>query len=238
MALYIGEQMILAEWLFVETIDDLRHRSADPPHRTRYELLGIAPLLRKLLIDSAPLVNTVRSARPEIPVGFRIRPWREFKDELGSEDLERYFGIGDERIVGAPGTQALGLKGFLKTVIGVAEGDELTVKSVIRYYSHIEGGVHFGAPKEAGESTISSMSPILLGHSTGQIQILAHLGRIAADALEPLRSSILATPSIHSNWHIKDERGLYMNHWTTEYVERLSQRPTAGGAHRTNRNAI
>ncbi len=53
MARDIGEQMILAEWLFVETIDDLHRRTDDPASRTRYELLGIAPLLRKLLLDGA-----------------------------------------------------------------------------------------------------------------------------------------------------------------------------------------
>lgn len=43
MALDIGEQMVLAEWLFVETVDDIRRRSSEPEQRTRYELLGIAP---------------------------------------------------------------------------------------------------------------------------------------------------------------------------------------------------
>ncbi|WP_420180837.1 hypothetical protein [Paenarthrobacter sp. TA1.8] len=57
MAGSIGEQMILAEWLFVETVDDIRRRCQNPAMRTRYELLGIAPLLRKLLIDDAPLLQ-------------------------------------------------------------------------------------------------------------------------------------------------------------------------------------
>lgn len=50
---------MLAEWLFVETIADVRQRSEDPGVRSRYEQLGIAPLLRKLLIDAIPLLNTV-----------------------------------------------------------------------------------------------------------------------------------------------------------------------------------
>lgn len=112
---------------------------------------------------------------------------------------------------------------FLGTVIGVAEGNELTVKGVVRYYAHVEGGVHFGAAKDPGEPTMMSMSPMLLGHSTGQLQVLAHLGMIVVEALEPLRRSILSEPSVHRLWHRKDERGLYLNHWTTEYFRRTER---------------
>lgn len=42
MARDIGAQMILAEWLFVETVADVRRRSEEPSVRSRYELLGIA----------------------------------------------------------------------------------------------------------------------------------------------------------------------------------------------------
>lgn len=45
-----GSAMI-AEWLLVETVDVLRRRSTHLAERSRYELLGIAPLLRKLLLD-------------------------------------------------------------------------------------------------------------------------------------------------------------------------------------------
>lgn len=45
-----GPEMILAEWLFVETVADLRDRCHEPEARSRYERLGIAPLLRKLLL--------------------------------------------------------------------------------------------------------------------------------------------------------------------------------------------
>lgn len=218
MARDIGEQMILAEWLFVETVDDVRRRSIAPEAQTRYELLGLAPLLRKLLTDKAALLNTVKSARPEVPVEFRIRSWHEFEDVLAAEGLTRQFGIRGEEMIGGPETPSVGLEDFLKTVVGLAEGNDLTVRSVIRYYAHVEGGVHFGTPAEPGESTLSGMAPLLLGHSTGQIQILAHLGRIVADALEPMRRSILSEPTIHRIWHQKDARGLFPNHWTTDYL--------------------
>ncbi|MBP1325482.1 hypothetical protein JOF28_000714 [Leucobacter exalbidus] len=221
MAQDIGEQLILAEWLFVETVDDLRRRSTNPETRTRYELLGIAPLLRKLLTDGKALLNTIKTTRPEVPIEFHIRSWNEIEDKLAAAGLPRHFGNGGERIIGDPGGPAVGLEQFLKTDIGVAEGNDLSVKSVIRYYAHVEGGVHFGKPAEPGESTLNGMAPLLLGHSTGQIQILGSLGQIAVDAMEPLRQSILSEPTIHGLWHRKDDHGRFMNHWTTEYLQAL-----------------
>jgi hypothetical protein len=74
MAREMGTQMILAEWLFVETVADVRHRSQNPGDRSRYGLLGIAPMLRKLLLDGASLVDTVRAGRPEALLEFRVLP--------------------------------------------------------------------------------------------------------------------------------------------------------------------
>lgn len=151
---------------------------------------------------------------------FRIRAWAELDDELAHEGLTRFFGIGDERIVAGPDASPTTRKQFLRTVIGVAEGTELTPRGVIPCYTHVEGGVHFGASKDPGESTLSRMSPTLLGHSTGQVQVLAHLGRIVAEALEPLRSAILSEPTIHRPLHLKNDRDLFLNHWTTDYFDR------------------
>lgn len=187
MARDIGEQMILAEWLLVETVDDLRHRIAEPATRTRYELLGIAPLLRKLLLDGAPLLETVRVGRPEVPVEFCIRPWTEPTNGLTVDGLERYLSLGDERLIGSPGDCVItNLEELRTTVIGMTQGEHLTFRSLVRYYSHVEGGVHFGTARDVVEPTLSNMAPMLLGHSTGQIQTLAHLGRIVVDALDPL----------------------------------------------------
>lgn len=217
MARDIGEQMILAEWLFVETVDDIRRRSKDPELRTRYELLSIAPLLRKLLIDGTSLLDTVRVARPEVQVEFRICSWTDLEDKLAAEGLDRYFGIGGKELISGTDAPTTAPSEFLKTVIGVASGEDLTVKGVIRYYAHVEGGVHFGTPRETGEPVLSNMAWMLLGHSTGQIQTLAHLGQIVVEALEPLRHTILTYPTIHTLLHLKDERGMYLNHWTNGY---------------------
>ena len=219
MAREIGEQMIIAEWLFVETVDDLRRRCQEPGDRSRYELLGIAPLLRKLLLDATPLLQTVQIVRPEVSVAFRIRPWSPVGRGLEQAGLERHLGLGGEELVGGPDDSAItSLEEFKHTIVGIADGSDLTVRGIIRYYAHVEGGVHFGSPREPGEPALGGMTPLLLGHSTGQIQILAHLGRIVVNALGPMRRSILERPTIHSLWHHKNEQGFYAGHWTTEYL--------------------
>ena len=47
--------------LFLETLSDLESRCE--PGRTEYDVLGIAGLLRKLLIDAQPLVDQVNRDR-------------------------------------------------------------------------------------------------------------------------------------------------------------------------------
>lgn len=40
-----------------------------------------------------------------------------------------------------------------------------------------------------------------------------------------MRRSILAQPTAHTLLHLKDDRGLFVNHWTTEYFELQSFEP-------------
>ena len=215
---------MLAEWLFVETVADVRRRSQDPGARSRYELLGIAPLLRKLLIDARPLLNTVRAARPDVPMDFRIRQWSAPDDGRGDADLPHLFRLGGPELVGGPGEPALPkLKHFIGARVGMVQGRPLTVSEVVKYYANVEGGVHFGVPKDETDHVLSEVAPLLLGHSNGQIEILAHLGTIVVDALTPLCNSILALPLIDTRMHRRNDRGFYDGHWTADHYEKVSQ---------------
>lgn len=205
--------MILAEWLMVETVADIHRRSSNPGSRSRYELLGIAPLLRKLLFDRKGLVDTVRAGRSEISIRFRMRAWCAPE----GEQLPYVLRLGGSDLVGGPDDPALTTAQFSKTTVGQIDGRDLLVRDVVRYYAHVEGGVHFGSPKEPGQATLSNMAPLLLGQTTGQIEILAHLGSIVVGALEPLCESILASPTIDSRLHHLNENGWYDGHWTAEH---------------------
>lgn len=216
MARDIGAQMMLAEWLFVETVSDVRRRSEDPGSRSRYELLGIAPLLRKLLLDGSALVDSVRTARREVPIEFRINPW-SLPDERG-DDLPYAIRLGGSKLIGSPDGLALSsVEDFTRARVGLVDAADLTVRQVVRYYAHVEGGVHFGIPKEDGQQTINEMAPVLLGNTTGQIEILGHLGQVVVEALTPLCDSILTSPTIIPAIHQLNSSGFYDHHWTAEH---------------------
>ncbi|MHA7156216.1 hypothetical protein [Arthrobacter sp. TMN-50] len=216
MARDIGAQMMLAEWLFVETVSDVRRRSEDPGSRSRYELLGIAPLLRKLLLDGSALVDTVRAARQEVPIEFRINPWSA--PDKRADDLPYAIRLGDSRLAGGPDGLALSsVEDFTCTRVGLVDAADLTVRQVVRYYAHVEGGVHFGIPKEDGQQTMNEMAPVLLGNTVGQIEILGHLGQVVVEALTPLCDSILAATTIIPAIHQLNSSGFYDHHWTAEH---------------------
>ncbi|ABK05755.1 hypothetical protein Arth_4318 (plasmid) [Arthrobacter sp. FB24] len=225
MAPKIGPETMLAEWLFVETVADVRRRSEDPGGRSRYELLGIAPLLRKLLIDARPLLNTVRAVRPEVPTEFRIKQWTAPLVGRDDADLPYLLRLGGPELVGGPEDPALPkLKHFIGATVGQVQGRALTVLEVVKYYANVDGGVHFGVPKDEPDHVLGKVAPLLLGHSTGQIEILAHLGTIVVDALTPLRDSIIASPSIDTRMHRRTDRGLYAGHWTADHYKDVSER--------------
>ncbi|MGO4383405.1 hypothetical protein [Specibacter sp. RAF43] len=224
MAPKIGPETMLAEWLLVETLADVRRRSEDPGARSRYELLGIAPLLRKLLIDGRPLLNTVRAARPEVPTKFRIRQWSAPEDGQRGEDLPYFLRLGGPELIGGPEDPALRkLEQFIGARVGMAQGRPLTVREVVKYYANVEGGVHFGVPKENAQSVLSQMAPMLPGRSTGHIEILAYLGAIVVDALTPLCESILASPLIDTRMHQLNDRGFFDGHWTADHYAPLRE---------------
>lgn len=114
------------------------------------------------------------------------------------------------------------LQQFISAQVGQVQGRPLTVREVVKYYANVEGGVHFGVPKEQADHVLSEMAPVLLGHSTGQIEILAHLGAIVVNALAPLCESILASPLIDIRMHRRNDHGLYDGHWTADYYDKMS----------------
>lgn len=219
----VNPQIMLAEWLFVETILDVQRRSQDPSTRERYELLGIAPLLRKLLLDGRCLVDTVRTVRREIPTNFRINQWTAPEEAQVVKPLQYFLRLGGPELVGGQDEPALStLRQFAGATVGEANGKALTVKDVVLYYAHVEGGVHFGVPKEHAEHVLSEMAPLLLGHSNGQIEVLAHSGAIVVDALTPLLNSILSSPMIDTRMHQINESGYIDGHWTATHCAKAT----------------
>lgn len=104
---------------------------------------------------------------------------------------------------------------------------DLTIRDVVRYYANVEGGVHFGKPKDEGSANLISMAPLLLGHATGQIEILAHIGQVVVNALTPLCDLILTSPTIDRRMHHLNESGFYDGHWTAGYFRDRAEEQNA-----------
>lgn len=97
----------------------------------------------------------------------------------------------------------------------------------MRYYANVEGGVHFGEPRNEGSAMLNSTAPLLLGRTKGQIEILAYIGQIAVKTLTPLCDSILCSPTIDKRLHHLNEAGFYDGHWTANHFSALKQARTS-----------
>ena len=95
---------------------------------------------------------------------------------------------------------------------------------MVPYYANVECGVHLGKPQEAEQATLSSMAPLLLGHTTGQIEILAHIDQIVVNALTPLCDSILMSLTIDRRLRHLNEADFYDGHWPADKFRASSRR--------------
>lgn len=209
----------IAQWVFQQTMADLKNRVSDPSLAgDRYQMLGLAPLLRKLLIDGGNLVQAV-NRRYKIDLKFGITPFSMSEREVyeimkpslsrsaSSLQETRYWRLfspgtlmSDEKSGGDP----LGLAHFLAAHVGIVNGHRLTVKELIKFYCIVEGGVHIGMPRKPFEKDLLSMVPTELvmpnyGVDNSPISSLFVCAEIVVLALEPLleaidRDPVLPTP--------------------------------------------
>lgn len=211
----IGDQMMLAEWLFIRTLEDLRTRCENPADQTRYALLGIAPLLRKLFIDEAPLIDTLKPGKRGVKLTFRIRPFVPATDADLRRRMQLAFGNAD--LVGTSSDVPVGKEAFLNTVAGIAGNEAFTVRDVVGYFANVEGGVHFGPPKEKYRNTLSdvlrAVTPSMFSLGNQWVESLAHLGAIALGGLAELEASIRASATDNATVKLTGEAGPIRTHW-------------------------
>ena len=183
-----------ADQLFLRTLGDLDRRTTVADE---YEALLAAGLLRKLLLDEAPLVHQVNRYRRE-PILFRING-ETLLERTIFEDDPVFWAIGDAidpDAFPAPGMSApmdATLKEFLARTVMLARGQRLSVRDLIKQVAHIDGAVHKGKPTKAREELLDEMSRFMffrdLPSTVHHVQLI---GRIVVRALTPLREAILA----------------------------------------------
>lgn len=174
--------------LFVKTLDDIEKRLTS---RDEYEILLIAGLLRKLLLDGDSLINQVITTEklkiefvvndksapttPPIPVFWSIEDGID--PETSPPFLINPIKVNKENLLKRPVIQC--------------DGKIVTVKDLIRHMAHVEGAVHPGLPKTDEEKILKELGQTLgIGGLPAGIRLLKAIARIVLKGLEPLKTKI------------------------------------------------
>lgn len=170
----------LAEWLFGRTLDDLerRIRSTDA-----YDRLGIAHLLRRLLMDQSPVLHSARR-RLALPLpAFSFDPFvlENRRDHRG----ELYLSLG----VSEPRTTA-GIEDFLAAPVGELGANPITVRDLVRHVAHVEGGVHLGSPSSPLEWYLRHVLGLHDEAREILFDILAEIATVVVHSLTPMRERL------------------------------------------------
>lgn len=188
--------MTREEQFFLETISDLILKSQNP---TPYNMIRASGLLRQLLLDSNSLLNTINKNYKE-KIVFTVTDWDAMFVELGGlplgVDREKmsYWSTGfypDEKTKSVD----LSLDQFLQLTWARIMGQSLTIKNLIRAYSHKYGGVHIGSELTESEDMIINAKFYILNMSSSDAAMYNAI-RVILDAISPLSLRIIKENSM------------------------------------------
>jgi len=178
--------------LFLATLHDLeqRQRSEEP-----YQILGMAGLLRKLLLDAEPLIDQVNRTR-RLKLRFRIIQGRHSLETLRSLGVT-YHDIGDcldPSYIDSQANEAAELTRdqFLSTLVNYIAGQAITVREIVTFEANVAGGVHApGSPTEPAHVGLdAARRQIIMKGQSVSLYHLRNIGRVVAKALQPLKAAI------------------------------------------------
>ena len=155
------DQARVAEWLFVKTYEDLERR-AKSQTIDRYQLLGCAGLLRKLLLDQQPLLDRVNT-RYRLSLPFHAQEMKKSHPRGLSADY-LYWMQGSHILPGHDSTPLKTYKrpDWVRHKVGQCPEGNITVGDLIKFASHVEGGVHAGRPSTPVEKALQRLTPSLI----------------------------------------------------------------------------
>lgn len=170
--------------LFLETIEDLRDKTSSG---RPYDVLRSAGLLRQLLLDKPTLLSIVSKGRIG-KVFFKVKNPGPIP---GADTWFLADGLDPTTSPPIGVTYTLNLDEFLKVIVIHDGKHSLTIKDVVRYASHILGGVHAGTPDEESDVVLDAMDKEWqLGSRDVPIYTLAAIIRVVLKAIEPLEAQI------------------------------------------------
>jgi len=174
------------EQLFVYTIKDLEKKLAATD---QYEILMIAGLLRKLLLDGTPLMDQINTGHLRVKFIINSRPIPE----------DKYLSIWSIEDGLDPATAVPHLckpievdRGqLLSTKILKVGGKVFSVKDVILHLAHVEGAVHAGSTKDEKDLILNRfIQEWQIGGVAATFRLLKAIARVTVKGLQVLESSL------------------------------------------------
>ncbi len=172
--------------LFIKTLEDIENKLKS---QDAYDILMIAGLLRKLLLDGYPLMDKVNERR-RIKVRFLIndRPINPLMKEATFWSIQEDFDPNTARLAEI---KEVDRNSMLKKVVMKSNDTWFTVADLVKFLSNVEGSVHAGEPKEDKEFILQEIGRQLqIGGINPIIRSIMSISRVTLKGLEPLRRAI------------------------------------------------
>lgn len=179
------------DFLFIKTIEDIEKKMKS---RDGYEILMISGLLRKLLLDDNPLMHQVNQSR-KLKISFIIN---DRQPPAGDKSLV-FWSIEDgfDPDTSVPHLTKLvevNKDQLLKRQIMIINGQIIMVLDLIKFLSHVQGGIHAGEPTNSKETTLKEVQKYLgIGGLPAGIRSILSISRVVLKGLKPLKIAITQT---------------------------------------------
>lgn len=180
--------------VFLETVEDLRARCSLTA--TEYDAVQASGLLRRLLTDGTPVAPRFIASEQLPQPTYR---WMSvYLGEVSSIflDPEVYEATGALEVLRAriPEIDGIIREGALEDFLAAQISSGITVKDLIRRYSHVEGGVHHGARNDGEPARLESLLTSPVYEPRLRLTLVA-IGRIVCRALAGA-AAIVAVPDM------------------------------------------
>ena len=179
--------------LFLRTLDDLEEKAVGTDE---YEATRAAGLLRQLLMDGGALVHRVNTDH-RLKLSFEVADHPRF-DAAVAQDRPVFRLVLDGLYPPSslPGSrvQELNIDGWLAFAAGEFRGTEFSVRDVIRYMSHVAGGVHTGKPKSEVDRHFKAIDGVVqINGLSGVARTVKGIMRVTLAGLAPLKEAVKAS---------------------------------------------
>jgi hypothetical protein len=179
------------EDLFLKSLEDIEKRAQS---HDAYEILMIASILRKLLLDGAASLMYQVNNKHRIKVLFEInnRP-----APVGTGVIIWSVQDGFDPQTSVPHlTEPLmvNLDQLLHKPVMLVSSEIITVADLVKYLSHVLGAVHAGKPSGSKEKALEDIEQrFQVGGYSATIRSLLAISQVVLCGLQPLKEAIISS---------------------------------------------